>query len=84
MFDEVDFDTDQFSDELAVGLSSFEGTASKDLHQAMTEAAPMFREQDKRNACARRLKAKVEARKAEEVRKAEEAHDVQEAREVEA
>ncbi len=84
MFDELDFDTEQFTDELALGLSSFEGTASKDLHQAMIEAAPMFREQKKRNACARRLKAKVEARKAEEERKTEEARKAEEAREVEA
>ena len=85
MFDNIDFDSEQYSDKCDLGVSSREGTPSKDLHLALIEAAPMFREQDKRNACARRLKAKAEARKAEEAREAEaEAHEAEEAREVEA
>ncbi len=60
MTDAMDFGELQYDSDLGV-----EEGGPKHLRRAFADAAPMFEEQHKRNACARRLKAKAEARKAE-------------------
>ena len=58
--DAMDFDNLQYDSDQGV-----EEGGPKHLRKAFAGASPMFEEQHKRNACARRLKAKAEARKAE-------------------
>lgn len=58
--DAMDFDNLQYDQNRGV-----EEGGPKHLRRAFADASPMFEEQNKRNACARRLKAKAEARKAE-------------------
>ena len=59
--DAMDFDNLQYDQNLGV-----EEGGPKHLRRAFADASPMYEEQHKRNACARRLKAKAEARKAED------------------